>query len=191
MPVSSRSHRKQILLFLLAVILPSLVLVVFTLRMISQEKELDQKRAVDERRRLASEIGQHLLVRLEKVKLQESSAAANWIQLSAQRDYVNSEVVLIGQVEGDRLLLPWEENKKSEEFRQLVSSSDFARKIRNADKVYPCRSSILIVSRDIVNSGGTDISEEKIEKMIQIEIEALKKERNCLLLLTRVDLSNL
>ena len=134
MVMKSRGHRKQILLFLLAVILPSLVLVVFTLRMISQEKELTQKRAVDERHHLAGEIGQHLLVRLEKVKLQESNAAANWNQLSAQRGYVNSEVVLIGQVEGDRLLLPWEENQKSEEFRQLLSSSDFARKIRNAEK---------------------------------------------------------
>jgi len=134
MPVSSRGHRKQILLFLLAVILPSLILVVFALRMISQERELAQKRMVDERHRLATEIGQHLLVRLEKIKLQESSAAANWTQLSAQRDYVNPEVVLIGLVEGDRLLLPWEENKKSEEFRQLLSSSDFARKIRNAEK---------------------------------------------------------
>ena len=134
MVMKSRGHRKQILLFLLAVILPSLVLVVFTLRMISQEKELSQKRAVDERHRLAGEIGQHLLVRLEKVKLQESSPAANWNQLSAKRDYVSSEVVLIGLVEGDRLLLPWEENQNSEEFRRLLSSSDFARKIRNAEK---------------------------------------------------------
>jgi signal transduction histidine kinase len=134
MPVSSRGHRKQILLFLLAIILPSLILVVFALRMISQERELAQKRMVDERRRLASEIGQHLLVRLEKIKLQESSVAPNWTLLSAQREYINSEVVLIGQVDGDRLLLPWEENKKSEEFRRLLSSSDFARKIRNAEK---------------------------------------------------------
>ena len=102
MPVSSRGHRKQILLFLIAVILPSLVLVVFTLHMISQEKELAQKRAVDERRRLAGEIGQHLLVRLEKIKLQEVSAATNWTQLSANCDYANSEVVLIGLVEGNR-----------------------------------------------------------------------------------------
>lgn len=133
MAVSSRGHRKQILLFLLAVILPSLVLVVFTLRMISQEKELAQKRAVDERRRMGSEIGQHLLVRLEKVKLQESSAAANWTQLSAKSDYVNPEVVLIGLVEGDRLLLPWEENKKSAEFRRLLNSSNFSRKIQLAE----------------------------------------------------------
>jgi signal transduction histidine kinase len=133
MPVSSRGHRKQILLFLLAVILPSLILVVFALRMISQERELAQKRMKDERRRLAGEIGQHLLVRLEKIKLQESSAVADWTQLSAKRDYVNPEVVLIGLVEGDRLRLPWEENKKSEEFRRLLSSSDFARKIQLAE----------------------------------------------------------
>jgi len=133
MPVSSRGHRKQILLFLLAVILPSLVLVVFTLRMISQERELAQKRMVDERRRMGSEIGQHLLVRLEKIKLQESSAAANWAQLSAHRDYMNPEVVLIGLVEEDRLLLPWEENKRSEEFRRLLSSSDFSRKVQLAE----------------------------------------------------------
>jgi signal transduction histidine kinase len=133
MPVSPRGHRKQILLFLLAVILPSLVLVVFALRMISQEKELAQKRMRDERRRLAGEIGQHLLVRLEKIKLQETSAAADWTQLSAQRDYVNPEVVLIGMVEGDLLRLPWEENKRSEEFRRLLSSSDFSRKIQLAE----------------------------------------------------------
>ena len=133
MAVSSRSHRKQILLFLLAVILPSVVLVVFTLRMISQERELAQKRMLDERRRMGSEIGQHLLVRLEKIKLQESSAAADWTQLSAKRDYVNPEVALIGMVEGDRLLLPWEENKKSEEFRRLLSSYDFSRKIQLAE----------------------------------------------------------
>jgi signal transduction histidine kinase len=133
MPVSPRGHRKQILLFLLAVILPSLVLVVFALRMISQEHELAQKRMKDERRRLAGEIGHHLLVRLEKIKLQESSAAANWTQLSVKRDYVNPEVVLIGMVEGDRLLLPWEENKRSEEFRRLLSRSDFSRKIQLAE----------------------------------------------------------
>jgi len=133
MPVSPRGHRKQILLFLLAVILPSLILVVFALRMISQERELAQKRMKDERRRMGSEIGQHLLVRLEKIKLQESSAAADWTQLSAKRDYVNPEVVLIGLVEGDRLLLPWEENKKSEEFRRLLSSSDFSRKVQLAE----------------------------------------------------------
>ena len=132
--MSSRSHRKQILLFLLAVILPSLVLVVFALRMISQEKELAQKRLKDEHRRLAREIGQHLLVRLEKIKLQEASAVLNQNQLIAQADYINPEVALIGLVNGDQLLLPWETNQKIKECRQLLARSNFSKNIQQAEK---------------------------------------------------------
>jgi signal transduction histidine kinase len=130
----SRGHRKQILLFLIAVVLPSIILVVFTLRMISQERELSQKRIADERRRLSSEIGQYLLVRLEKIKLQEVGSAADWTRLPATRDYINTEVVLIGLVDQDQLLLPWEAEQKSGESFELLSSSDFAQKIQRAEK---------------------------------------------------------
>jgi signal transduction histidine kinase len=132
--MSSRVHRKQILLFLLAVILPSLVLVVFTLRMISQERELAQKRMVEERRRLAREIGQHLLVRLEKIKLQESSAAANWSKSSTQSSYLNPEVVLIGQVLERQFLLPWDANQKIKECARFLTSPDFSGRIQQAEK---------------------------------------------------------
>lgn len=107
MAMKSLGQRKQMLLFLLAVILPSLVLVAFTLRMVSQERELAQKRIIDVRRRAAREIGQHLLVRLEKIKLQETSATSDWNQSLPKRDYVNPEVVMIGLVDGQRLMLPW------------------------------------------------------------------------------------
>ncbi len=76
--MKGRSHRKQILLFLITVFLPSLVLIVLTVRMIGQEKELEQKRITEERRRVAREIGQHFLVRLESIKLQETSAVTEW-----------------------------------------------------------------------------------------------------------------
>jgi signal transduction histidine kinase len=134
MAVHSRGHRKQILLFLIAVILPSIILVVFTLRMISQERELSQKRIVDERRRLSGEIGQHLLVRLEKIKLQEVGSAADWSRLPATRDYVNPEVVLIGRINQNRLVLPWDEEQRNGEYLKLLSSSDFAQKIQRAQK---------------------------------------------------------
>jgi len=134
MPVHSRGHRKQILLFLAAVILPSLVLVILTLRMISQERELAQKRAVEDRRRMAAEIGQRLLVRLEKIKLQEASAIANQTRLLAKLDYMNPEVVLISQVDGNQFLLPWESDQRRKEFLQLVSRSEFAQNIQRAEK---------------------------------------------------------
>jgi hypothetical protein len=57
----SATHRKQILLFLIAVILPSAALVFFTTRMIRQERELAEKRAGDQRLLLAREFGQSLL----------------------------------------------------------------------------------------------------------------------------------
>ena len=134
MAIHSRGHRKQILLFLIAVVLPSIILVVFTLRMISQERELSQKRIADERRRLSSEIGQHLLVRLEKIKLQEVGSAANWSRLPAKRDYINPEVVLIGLVDQNQLVLPWDEDQKSGESLELLSSSDFSQQIQRGER---------------------------------------------------------
>jgi hypothetical protein len=69
----SHGHHKQVLLFLIAVVLPSTVLVVLTWHMIGQQQELSEKRFADERRRIATEIGQKMLVRLEEIKLHEVS----------------------------------------------------------------------------------------------------------------------
>ena len=109
--MKARSHRKQILLFLITVLLPSLVLIFLTVRMIGQEKELTQKRMTDERRRVSREIGQLLLVRLENIKLQETSAASDWQHMPAEMSYVNPEVVLICLVDERQLMLPWEKNQ--------------------------------------------------------------------------------
>ena len=134
MALHSRGHRKQILLFLIAVILPSIILIVFTLRMISQERELSQKRIADERRRLSGEIGQHLLIQLEKIKLQEASSAANQARLPETRNYMNPEVVLIGLVDQNRLKLPWDAEQTNGEYLKFLSSPDFSKKIQRAEK---------------------------------------------------------
>ena len=57
------SHRRQVLLFFVAVMLPSIVLVALSLRMIGQENELAENRRVEERQRVSSDLGQQLLVR--------------------------------------------------------------------------------------------------------------------------------
>ena len=131
--MKGRSHRKQILLFLVTVLLPSLVLIGLTVRMIGQEKELVQKRLIEERRRVAREIGQHFLMRLESIKLQEASAATEWQLMPAEMNYVNPEVVLIGQVDGRQLVLPWERNQETENARRYLSDPAFAQKIRKAE----------------------------------------------------------
>lgn len=132
--MKGRSHRKQILLFSLAVMLPSLILIFLTIRMINQEKELAQKRMVEERRRIANEIGQHLLVRLENIKLQETTAAAKWDILPAEISYSNPELVLLCTVDGRQMVLPWEKNKELEKNRGLLSQSKFTQNIRQGER---------------------------------------------------------
>lgn len=88
----------------------------------------------DERQRMAREIGQQLLVRLENIKMQETSVAANQKYMPAKIEYVNPEVVLIGFVEGRQLVLPWEQNQEIENIRRLLESSELTQKIRLAEK---------------------------------------------------------
>ena len=70
----SWNYRKQILLFLLVFVLPCVVLVILSLRMIGQERELAEKRASDERGRMTDEMSRQLFNRLESIKDQEKSA---------------------------------------------------------------------------------------------------------------------
>jgi signal transduction histidine kinase len=133
--MSDRGYRKQVLLFLTAVLLPSLVLVVLTLRMVSQEKELAQKRALDERRRMARDFGQAFLVRLENIKLQEVAAAADRsLPRRARTDFLHSEVVLVSPVVEQKLVLPWEDNSEAGRRNRLLNDPAFAGRIRQAER---------------------------------------------------------
>jgi hypothetical protein len=100
-------------LFLVAVLLPVMVLVGLTIRMVRQEKELSQKRIADEHRRVAAEIGRALASRLNGLAREEASAFAGQPLRLARRDYVNPEVVLIAKIDDARLVLPWEAASKA------------------------------------------------------------------------------
>ena len=106
-------HGKQILLFLSAVLVPSLTLVLFTTRIVRQEKELSVKRLADDRERRAQEIGREILLRLERMKLEEAQKLeASLARPDAARPG-RSEVVMLGFVEDGRLILPWERSSSS------------------------------------------------------------------------------
>jgi len=128
----TRSHHKQVLLFLIAVVLPSTVLVVLTWYMIGQQQELSEKRLADERRRMATEIGQKLLVRLEEIKLHEVSATASGAKPPNTIDYTSDEIILTGLAEGERLMLPWEANQSHD--RLSPDETAFFVKIRRAEQ---------------------------------------------------------
>ena len=132
--MASSAHRRQVVLFLLAVLLPCLVLVVLSLRMIRQEQELAEKRVAEEQRRLVSQIRQELLARLERIKFQEVSALARKEGKARAHKYVNPAVVLVGRVENNRLVLPWEVNRTTEKSRRLLGEAKFARKIQRGER---------------------------------------------------------
>jgi signal transduction histidine kinase len=128
----TRGHHKQVLLFLVAIVLPSSVLIVLTWHMIGQQQELSEKRLADERLRLATEIGQKLLVRLEEIKLHEVSATASGTKLLNTSEYTNSGVILTGLSDGERLMLPWETNPTKN--RLFTGETTLFQKIRLAEE---------------------------------------------------------
>ncbi len=134
MAASTSGHRKQILLFLAAVIIPCLALVIFGLQVIRQERELFEKRAAEERARRGQEIGQHLLVRLEKFKLEETQEAGARPENLDRFAYRNPEVTLVGLADDGRLLLPWEFSPAVQESRKALENGGFRQKIQEGEQ---------------------------------------------------------
>jgi signal transduction histidine kinase/tetratricopeptide (TPR) repeat protein len=132
--MSPRDHRRQVLLFVVAIMVPFLVLVALSLRMIGQERELAEKRLAEDQRRLVSQIRQELLARLERIKLQEVSAMATQEGKAQAASYENTAVVLVSQVENNRLVLPWEVNRRAEEFQQLLTEAKFSAQVQQGER---------------------------------------------------------
>jgi signal transduction histidine kinase len=131
--VSSPGYRRQVLLFLGAIILPCIVLVAMSVRMMAQQRELAEKRLADERSQVVRNIHQELVTRLERIALQEASSLAAGRGPPSPRHYENPEVVLVGRIEGDRLLLPWEAVRKGDETRFVLAEAALATTIRQGE----------------------------------------------------------
>ena len=130
----SSGHPRRVILFLAAIIIPSVTLIALSLRMIAQERELVVQRLADDRRRQANEIRQELLVRLERIKRQAVSALATRANTPQAAYDENPALALVCWVEENRLVLPWEENGAAQEFRRLVGADEFARQISQGER---------------------------------------------------------
>jgi len=64
-------HKRQIILFLVAILVPAGVLIGLAGRIMYQDRELAAKRAVDQRRAAVDQLRRELSSRLETIKLQE------------------------------------------------------------------------------------------------------------------------
>jgi signal transduction histidine kinase len=98
-------HRRQILLFLAAILIPAAVLVGLSIRTMAQDRELAAKRASDRSMAAAAQVRRELSARLDAIKSQEINRA---MRVGGANEPESSAVVFVAVVTGDRALPPWE-----------------------------------------------------------------------------------
>jgi hypothetical protein len=96
--MASQSHRRQVVLFIVAVLLPCVALVALGLRLLVQERELGAARFEDERRRVTRQLQQDLSSQLERTALRQATALAARPELLQARSYDDSVVVLVARL---------------------------------------------------------------------------------------------
>src|SRR5580692_8866152 len=108
-----RKRRRQILLFLTAILLPAAVLVGLAVRVFRQETELADSRIATDRRDAVEQLRRELAARLEAIKLQELNRLTREPDPSANEGRTDSAIVFATSLDGSRLILPWESDRSS------------------------------------------------------------------------------
>jgi signal transduction histidine kinase len=101
-------HKRQIFLFLAAILVPAGVLIGLAGRILYQDRELAAKRAVDQRRAAVEQVRRELSSRLEAIKLQEINRLMRSPNGTRPPDSDSPAVIFTARLEEDRLILPWE-----------------------------------------------------------------------------------
>ena len=117
------------LLFLVSLAIPAVVLLALGLRLIAQERELSEKHAADEQRRLAREVSQQVLARLERLKIRQLTALATQNKVTD-----DPELVFVGYQDQDMLILPWDRTRTPEESQKLLAAPEFVNIIAQGER---------------------------------------------------------
>ena len=120
----ARVTLRQLVLFLLSLVVPSIVLVSLGVRIIVQQEELADKHAADQHRLRANELERALAARLDRIRL----------------DPDDSLVALVATVVDSRLILPWETSSRTivaadarfNERIARVEREEFAERLKSA-----------------------------------------------------------
>ena len=125
--------RRQVVLFLVAVILPSVVLVALGIRLVSQDLELQRSRQEDARRAALVEASRLALAELEDIEATVLGALEGSLDL-ATRDYPHPAIRLVARVENGRVVLPWEDSPSVVEARRALTDPEFVERIRRGER---------------------------------------------------------
>jgi signal transduction histidine kinase len=127
------AHRRQILLFVTAILLPCAVLIALGLRMIAQERELAESRLADERVLVAGLIRQELSVRLSGMVMEQGAEITARPERLQESEYDQPEVELVARVADGRMILPWESDVRPALSRSFLQQGEFARRVQQAE----------------------------------------------------------
>ena len=101
-------YKRQVFLFLAAILVPAAVLVGLASRILYQDRELAAKRAADQRRIALDQLRRELDAHLEAIKLQEINRLIRSLHLNPAQDSGNPAVIFTARVEGEHLVFPWD-----------------------------------------------------------------------------------
>lgn len=127
--MTSRSNRRLLLLFVVAVLLPCAVLIGMSVRSMRQDRELAQKRLAEDRARSATEARSALLSRLEALKAQALATPPSLPQSTQRLPSTDPAIRLVADIRGGRLVLPWERTPRATVRRDSVLDE----KLRDAE----------------------------------------------------------
>ena len=100
-------RKRQIILLLSAILIPTAVLITFAIRLSRQDAELAEKRVADERRDALDQLRRELSARLEAIKLQELSRLSGE-SFPATAPTGDFPVLFVAALVQNRLVLPWD-----------------------------------------------------------------------------------
>src|SRR5215472_12681517 len=121
-------HKRQILLFLSAILVPAGVLVGLSWCLLYQDRELSLKRAGDRHRAAVEQLRRELVARLDAIRLQEINRQIRSTHSDTAPYSDNPAVVLTAVLRGEALVMPWEVTSPQ-------YSPDFARRLEEGERL--------------------------------------------------------
>ena len=125
--------RRQVVLFVVAIVAPSILLVAMAFRMATQERELADKRRSDEQLRHTDAIRQALVGYLERAKLQ-AVAVDRGRGPARSGAAAGVPVALLARLVGDRLVLPWDDRSADSDLAQPTGDGQFDAEVRAGER---------------------------------------------------------
>jgi len=150
--MTSPVSKRLVVLFLLAIVFPSCLLIFLGLRIFWAERELAEKRWPEEQRRAAQEIRRELLDRLERIKVAQMAEHVGADHKGSTQDR-RPEVAFVGVIEQSRLILPWELTSRARSTGKVWADARFAEKITRGERAEFTDNDLAKAARNYLSAG--------------------------------------